>query len=110
MEEVDVFEINSNKYTKVKYTPLQTADIASRYITYVSSKDAEELNKMYLSALKKVYINGTLADSEIKLNEHFSKFPDELRAVRLWALQEGIQSFLESSFPTEEWEARYYAV
>jgi hypothetical protein len=110
MENVDVLDTGSNKYTKIKYTPLQTAEQASRYIAYISSKNIEELEKLYLSALKKVYVNGTLLDSELKLNEHFAKFPGDLRAVRLWALQEGFQSFLESSSQAEEAETKYYGI
>jgi hypothetical protein len=110
MELIDELNFGENKYTKLKYGPLDAANFASRYILYTSTRNSDELERLYLSALKKVSVNGELLDNEIKLNNHFSKFPEQLRAVRLWALQEGFQSFLDSSFPTPELEEKYYNI
>lgn len=104
---IDVLEIGGNKYTKVKYSPLDISEIATEYISYISQQNMKGLNELYRNALLKVSVNGCFLDSEMKINEHFAQFPGELREVRTWALMEGLQSFLGSFCKTPDLEEKY---
>jgi hypothetical protein len=104
----DELILGDNKYTKIKYTALESAEVGSKYLLFVSSKDGDKLEKLYLWALKKTSVNGEPLDTELKINAHFSKFPKEIRPARIWALQEGLHDFLESWFPTEDLGEKYW--
>ena len=105
---IDTLKLGDNTYTKQKYSPLEMAETASRFIQYSGMGKVEELEEMYATALKKISVNGLALDNELKLNQHFSKFPKELREVRAWALMEGLQSFLESFSENPYLEGKYF--
>ena len=107
MPNVDVLKIGENEYTKLKYFPLEMAEVGTKYINLVSEGKIDELNKMYRDALLKVSVNGHSFDNEADINQHFGKFPKEIREVRIWALMEGLTSFLESFMETPDLEAKY---
>ena len=107
MSNVDVLKIGENEYTKLKYFPLDTAEVGTKYINLISEGKIDELNKMYRDALLKVSVNGRQFSDEKDINQHFSKFPKEIREVRVWALMEGLTSFLESFVETPDLEAKY---
>jgi hypothetical protein len=107
-EVIDTLKLGDNTYTKQKYSPLVMAETASRFLRYSGLAKVEQLEEMYANALKKVSVNGLDLDNELKLNQHFSKFPKELREVRFWALMEGLQSFLDSFWENPNLEEKYF--
>lgn len=107
MANVDVLKIGENEYTKLKYLPLDMAEIGTKYINLVADGKIDELNKMYRDALLKISVNGNPFNNESEINQHFAKFPKEIREVRIWALMEGLTSFLESFMETPDLEAKY---
>jgi hypothetical protein len=93
-----VLKIEDDTYAKRKYSPLEIAELASSYLMFLNSKNTKELGKLYLNALKEISCNGELLDSELKLNNHFAKFPPRLREVRTWALLGEAKGFLDSYY------------
>jgi hypothetical protein len=93
-----VLKIDDDTYAKRKYSPLEIAELASSYVLFLGNKNIQELGKLYLNALKEISCNGELLDSELKLNNHFAKFPARLRAVRSWALLGEAKCFLDSYY------------
>ena len=104
---IDVLKIGENEYTKIKYFPLEMAEVATKYIDFKGERRSDDLNKLFREAMLKVSVNGHLFKNESDINQHFSKCPGEIRAVRLWALMEGLTSFLESFAATPDLEAKY---
>jgi hypothetical protein len=102
--------IGENRYTRRKYTPLETADRAFDFMACVADKDSRKLKELYTAALQKVRVNDEPLDGELKLNVHFAKFPEDLCRVRVWALQEGLQSFLDLFRDPPDWAQRYYLI
>jgi hypothetical protein len=91
-------KIGDDTYAKRKYSPLEIGDLASAYLFVIGNKNSKELGKLYLEALKEVSCNGEALDTELKLNNHFAKFPERLREVRTWALLGEAKCFLDSYY------------
>jgi hypothetical protein len=104
---IDSIKLGDNNYTKLKYSPLEMGETASKFIQYSGLQEVEKIEEMYKNALKKVSVNGVTLENELKLNQHFLKFPKELREVRIWALMEGLQSFLDSFLENPNLEEKY---
>jgi hypothetical protein len=105
---VDSLIIGNNKYTKIKYSSIQMAEVASIYINYYVSKDFEAIDKMFQNALLKISVNDKQLNSIVALNNHFTTFKNELREVRTWSLLEGLQPFLASFSEKPDLEINYF--
>jgi hypothetical protein len=97
-DELVTLKIDDDIYAKRKYSPMEIAELASAYLLFLGDKNSKELGNLHLNALKEISYNGELLDSELKLNNHFAKFPARLQKVRTWALLGEAKCFLDSFY------------
>jgi hypothetical protein len=98
MSDSVILKIDDDTYAKRKWSPMEIAELASSYLLFLGNKNTKELGELYLQALKEISYNGELLDSELKLNNHFAKFPARLRDVRTWALLSEAKYFLDAYY------------
>jgi hypothetical protein len=106
-ELIHTLELGGVTYTKLIYSPMEAADLGSEFITYSVGKDIQKLNEMYNKALLRVSADGDPLSYTIKVNNFFASRMEYLLPVRMWALLEGLKSFLEYSPQAEELISKY---